>query len=202
MLLIRISKDIDDAHPIEVWVGENDNEKPKRILGILKSDYYEKGSFTDAYCYSGDTYAEEEYGGIGYRLLQALIEYSLKLNANVIVSSLPEHLPLYYKAGFRVNPEKDILLDPKDFFITNIRKECKKYGISAEQIQDLLKKSSRADMSGIGKNEILANFNMLLYQKNKHIYYPPEDICLELSPETMAEWLERIKMQPIIPENI
>ena len=186
-------------HPrIDILGYADDRPEETSTIGVLNFDR-ENDGFADVNIYPEGTRILEEYSGVGYRLIQALIEYALNNNAkNIVARAIPEYLHFYSKAGFRVNPQKDKFIAKNSIFIKDMLRECDNYGLPKEQFMAALKERTKDGKAGYGKYETLETLNKLLYLKNKYLFYPCAHIPLELTPQAKEEWLERIKLQPIL----
>ncbi len=176
------------------------NQDKSHIRNIGTLDFYNKNGNYEIINIRGGAYSPEEYGGVSYRLIQALIEYSLQNNIKDIITNIDaKYLPIYSKAGFRVNPAKDELLCIDHPAIMSMLKGFyEMFDIPKEQLVAALKIRTKDGVSGYSLNETQDIFNKLLYQKNKYMFYNGDRILLELTPQAKQEWLERIKSQPIL----
>ena len=197
-MFLEKANDFSKYPRVDILGYTDDKPEETSIIGVLDFDRENEG-FTNAYIYpKGGTHILEEYSGVGYRLVQALIEYALQNNAkNIVVTAIPEYLHFYSKAGFRVNPENDKIIF-SDYLLENMLKEGERYGLPKEQFISALTKRTKDGITGYGKYETFEILNKLLYLKNKYLFYPGVHIPLELTPQAKEEWLERIKLQPIL----
>ena len=170
-MFLSIDSDFSKHPQIDILGYADDKPEETSIIGVLEFDH-ENEDYTDAYIYPRGTRVLEEYSGVGYRLVQALIEYALQNNTkNVVAIALPEYLHFYSKAGFRVNPDKD-KIHVNDYFLKDMLKIAEEYGLQQEQFMAAMKQRTKDGEIGYGEYETLETLNKLLYLKNKYIFYP------------------------------
>ncbi len=194
---IYLTKDNDyTKHPrVDILTSTEKCTSDTSNLGVLNFRL-EDGKYTDVNLYLRGYDAYDEYHGIGYRLIQALVELSKNNPENIIFDCDPTRIHLYARAGLRVNPQKDRLASKSE--LEDIFRECEGYGLSRDELKNALQLRTKNGKTGFGWYETLETFNRLLYQKNKMSVYDCHFFPMEFTEEAMSKWSERIKAQPIL----